>query len=145
MTLLLVLEGSKHVKQGPTEMLNRVPPQIGRSSYFLSANELTQISYDPGLKVMPVATMELLRDATVDKEVVPQALYCSSLLVWGRNSYCLLSEVVDIMTKMSLKLLEPGSTQRKSMHTSLSGLVAVILRSGAAFSGKDLQSLLFVF
>ncbi len=34
-----------------------------------------------------------------------------------------------------LVLLESGSTLRKSMHTSSSGLVATILTSGAAFSG----------
>lgn len=63
LTHLLILEGSKHVKQGPIEMLNGVPSRmIGHSSYFLGASELAQLFYDPGLKVGPLNTMEFLKE-----------------------------------------------------------------------------------
>lgn len=69
MTLFLILKGSQHVEQGPVEAFYRVPSWMVRGgSYLLSANELTQFFYCSGLKVGTLVTVEIFRDAIMDKK-----------------------------------------------------------------------------
>lgn len=44
-----------------------------------------------------------------------------------------------LITRIPLVLLESGSTLKKSTHTTLRGLIDMMLLSGAAFSGITLR------